>query len=388
MLCLFSPALRYLRYYLLRTILVLCATLTAFFTYGVLGTLDYSLASGGSGVSDQRLVVMHRAGLMQTLPLAYAGRIRQLPGVDAVGHATWLGAFYQQPTNMLMVLAVDPDTWLRQHPDMQLTHEARDAFVSQPGSMLVSKLLAEKFGWGVGDIVPLQSILYPSPSGEPAWRFTVAGVYRSSDNGGGRNYIVTHYSFLNENRNYWKDTVGTLMVTATNDVSMMQLAQQIDELFINTDSPTSTNTDKVFHDEFFAQYGNVLGMIRMTVMVAFASLLIMIASSMALSVRRMSMDISVLKVIGYTDMKIFVFVMLQITMPVFSGAAVGMCLAALVNYAVTRTWPQWLPDVIVPLPVLVQGGVIALAVSCLACLLPIMLALRVQPAKAFRMEQE
>jgi len=63
MLCLFSPALRYLRYYLLRTILVLCATLTAFFTYGVLGTLDYSLASGGSGVSDQRLVVMHRAGL-------------------------------------------------------------------------------------------------------------------------------------------------------------------------------------------------------------------------------------------------------------------------------------------------------------------------------------
>jgi len=46
-----------------------------------------------------------------------------------------------------------------------------------------------------------------------------------------------------------------------------------------------------------------------------------------------------------------------------------------------------LPEVIAPLPVLVQGGVIALVVSLLAGLLPVILALRMQAAEAFRKEQ-
>jgi len=387
MLCSLKLALRYLQHYRLRTISVLCAAVLVFFTYGVLGALYYSLARGGSSVSDRQLVVMHQAGLMQPLPLAHVEGVRQLPGVDAVSHATWMGAFHQQQANMLMVLAVEPDSWFRQHPDMRLTEGARNAFMNQPGSMLVSKPLAAKFGWKVGDIVPLQSILYPAPGGEPAWRFTVAGIYRNRDNGSGRNHVLIHYDFLNANRQYWKDTVGTLLVLAANDVSMAQLAGQIDELFAKTDAPVSTSTDRVFHDELMARYGNIQGMIRAIVVLGFVSLLIMIASMMAFPVRRMSMDVRVLKTIGYTGVQIRVSLMLQIAMPVLAGAIGGMGLAAVTNYTITRTWPQWLPDVITPLPVLVQGGVIALAVSLLAGLLPLILASRVQPAKAFRKEQ-
>ena len=61
-----------------------------------------------------------QSGLMAQLPLAYKARIEALPGVQAVGHATWLGAYYQNQRQMQMVFAVQPQAWLA-HPTCRST---------------------------------------------------------------------------------------------------------------------------------------------------------------------------------------------------------------------------------------------------------------------------
>jgi putative ABC transport system permease protein len=380
-------AFDHLSYYRLRTALMLCGVTLAFLAYGMLGALRYSLDSGEESVSGRRLIVTHRAGLMQTLPLAYLERLRKVAGVGEVGHATWQGAYYREPRQMLVALAVDPEVWLRQHPDMQLSEaQARD-FLRRRDGMLVSRPLARKFGWAVGDVVPLQSILYPPPTGQPAWSYTVSGIFISRDSGGARNYIVTHYDFLNEARPMWRNTVGTFMVTPDASTPAMELAQRIDAAFADGDTPTSTTTDQAFHAEFFAQFGDVVGLIRMVMAVAFVSLLLVVSSGMALSVRQGSHDIGVLKVIGFSNRLVLSVVLAQSGLLMLSGAALGLGTSALVNTLVTRSLPQFLPDLALPLPVLAVGVLIAVLLALAAGSLPAWIAMRVRPVDAFILEQ-
>ncbi|MDT8999857.1 FtsX-like permease family protein [Paucibacter sp. APW11] len=380
-------AWEHLRFHRLRSALLLISIALAFAAYGVLGTLRFSLNSGDDGVSQTRLIVTHQAGLMEPLPLAHLARIRALPGVADVGHATWMGAYFQDQRQMLMLFAVDPAVWIHQHPDMSIGAGAQQAFLSQRNSILVSEALASKFGWRVGDIVPLGSILFSPRNGEAAWPFRVAGVFTSSDDGGGRNYIISHYEYLNEGREFWQNTVGTFMVTASPGHQIQTLAGLIDAEFASSDAPTSSNTDQAFHAEFFAQFGNVALMIKAIIAAAFASLVLVVSSTMALAVRQSTRDIGVLKVLGYSHLRVLRLILLQTAGLILLGATAGLGIAAAVNAAVTRSLPQFMPDVVMPMPVLGEAVLIIVGMGLLIAALPAALALRIRPIQAFAIEQ-
>jgi putative ABC transport system permease protein len=379
--------LEHLRYQRTRSLLLLVTIVLAFATFGILGALRYSLNSGDASVTDRRLIVAHEAGLMQTLPLSYLERIRKLPGVQTVSHATWQGIYYREARDMIMSFAVDPATWLDTHPDMVVTPEARAAFLRERRGMLVSEALAAKYGWKVGDAVPFSSIIYQAPAGEPAWTFIIAGLFRTSDDGGGRNYAVGHYGYLNENRSLWRDSVGTFVVTPRADVPVAQLAQRIDAMFATDTAPTSTTTDRAFHAEFFAQFGDVVSMIQIVIGVTFASLVLVVSSALALSTRQRSRDIGVLRVLGYSNGRVYRLVVGQAALLMAGGAAVGLALAFIFNWRVTAALPQFLPDLGLPLPVLLLAAAIALLLAFVTAAIPTAIALRVKPVEAFAMEQ-
>jgi putative ABC transport system permease protein len=367
--------------------LLLCVSVAlAFMAYGVLGTLRYSLISGDDEVSRSRLIVTHQSGLMETLPLAYLERLRNVPGVAAVGHATWLGVYFQDRRQTLMAFAVDPAAWLLQHPDMQLSDASRKKFVAERDGMLVSQQLADKFGWKPGDQVPLGSILFMPTDGNPVWHYRVSGIFTSTDRGGGRNYIVTHYDYLNQARTFWNNTVGTYMVTAQRGDDVDALAASIDTMFANSDAPTSTDTDQAFHTAFFAQFGNVTLMIKVIVGAAFTSLMLIVTSTLALMVRQATRDIGVLKVIGFSHTRILRMVFFQSGLLVTIGGVAGVAGSAAFNAAITRHLPQFLPDLILPWPVLTEATIIIAAMTIGTGLLPALMALRIRPIDAFAIE--
>lgn len=382
----FLVVLDQLRRQRLHTAVLLASVALTFAAFAVLGSLRYSLDSGEESVSAQRLIVTPQSGLMAQLPLAYKARIEALPGVQAVGHATWLGAYYQNQRQMQMVFAVQPQAWLAQHPDMQVDPGAAQAFFEQRDSMLVSHGLAERYGWKVGDVVPLQSILFQPPPGGPAWSLRIAGLFTSADAGGGRNYIVMHYDTLNTARDLWRDTVGSFMVTAKPGVSLQGLANDIDTMFANTSDPTNSSTDQAFHAEFFAQFGNVTFMIKAVIAAAFGSMMLVVGSTLALVVRQGTRDIGVLKVLGWSHSRVLRLVFWRSGAIVIAGAASGLALGSLFNLLVTRRLSQFMPDVILPWPVLGEALFIAAIVAIVTGLLPALLALRVRPLQALSVD--
>jgi putative ABC transport system permease protein len=379
--------LEQLRHQRLRTWLLLGSVTITFAAYAILGSLRYSLDSGDESISNSRLIITHQSGVMEQLPLGHMAQLQALPGVAAVGHATWLGAYYQDQRQMQMVFAVQPQAWIAQHPDMVVEPAAAEAFYAQKDGMLVARPLAERYGWKVGDVVPLGSILFAPPGREKAWRFRVSGFFTTADSGGARNYIITHYDYLNDARDLWRNTVGSYMVTALPGHSIGDVANTIDAHFATSANPTSSATDQAFHAEFFAQFGNVTFMIQAVVAAAFTSLMMVVGSTLALAVRQASRDIGVLKVLGWGHARVLRLVYWQSGALVIVGAAAGLGLGALFNALVTRKLSHFMPDIVLPLPVLGEAAAIAIGVSLVAALVPALLALRVRPLQALAIDQ-
>lgn len=379
--------LEHLKFFKLRSTLMLVTVVLAFVTFGVLGALRYSLASGDGSISERRLIVAHEAGLMQTLPMAYHQRIKALPGAETVSHGTWQGTYFRESRDMMMSFAVDPATWLASHPDMEMDSRTRIAFLGDRRALLASQALADKYGWKPGAAVPLKSILYPGPGGDPAWTYIYAGSFVSTADGGGRNYAISHYDYLNESRDLWRDSVGTFVVTPKAGVTAQALARDIDALFAEADAPTSTTTDAAFHAEFFAQFGDVVSMIQIIIGVTFTSLMLVVTSGMALSTRQRGRDIGVLRVLGYSNGKVYRLIIGQTCALVVGGAALGLAAAAIFNHWISAEMPQFLPSIGLPTPVIAEAGAIALALALATAIVPTLIALRVRPVEAFKLEQ-
>lgn len=375
----------HLRHFRMRAFLILTTVALAFFAFGVLGALRYSLNSGEADVSESRLIITHRNGILETLPLVGVDRIQEVEGLGTVGHATWMGHFFQTRDNILMSLAVDTNTWLVQHPDMILTQDEVDSFLRTRDGLLVSRALARKFGWSVGDRVPLQSIIYPGPDAG-AWTYTVSGIFTSDEAGGGRNYLVSHYAYLNENRTVWKNMVGTYIATPAAGVPPDVLGRRIDALFETSTHPTSSQTDRAFHNAFFAQFGDIVTLVRSVIGVNFTALIIIVSSSMALSVRQLSRDIGVLRVIGFSNGRIMRLFLGMITFLVLTGAIMGLSGAAAFNRWITNYLPQVIPDVVMPMPVIGEAAGIALLLALLTALIPVIVAVRIRPLDVFKVE--
>ena len=366
-----------------RTLLLLLTIAIAFLVYGVLGALRYSFNSGADEVAQGRLIVTNQQGLMEPLPMAYRARIRSVPGVGAVGHATWFGAYFQTQKQMLMAFAVDPATWLAQHPDMELSPEAARSFLDARDGMLVAEQLARRYNWTVGSVVPLKSILFAPANGERFWSFRVSGLFRSTESGGGRNYIIMHYDYLNENRNVWRNTVGTFMVTPKQGTRIEDLAAAIDAQFATSRTRTASATDRAFHAEFFAQFGNVAMFIRAIVLVSFVSMIFVVASTLTVTIRQRTRDIGVLKTLGFSDPRILRLVYAETLALMFAGGAVGLIIAATAIAVLAARLPTFVPDIGLPGRVIAEAAAIMLAIGLVAGSLPALLALRMRPIAAF-----
>lgn len=378
----FSLIWRYHRFFRLRSLLLTGAVALAFCTFGILGALRYSMNGGDNSIASRRLMVMSDAGALQVLPLSGLDTLRRVEGLRTISYATWTGLYYREKSNMLMSFAVDPATWIDTHPDMEVDEATKQAFLNDRRAILVSAGIAEKFGWKKGDSVPLQSLLFRPPHGEPAWNHIIVGVYYPTQRSGYRNFVVTHYDFLNENRTLWKDTVGSFVITLNPDVTANDASHRIDTAFETSAWPTYTSSDQVFHEEFFAQFGDIVSVIEMVVIVTFGALMLMVSSGMALGVRQRRRDLGIMRVIGYSNAKILRIVVGQTMMVVIVGAVMGMACAFVFNWAITSRYPEVLPHVYLPLPVMAQGFAIGIVLSLLAAAVPARIALRTKPVEA------
>ena len=363
----------------IRTTLTIGSFAVAMFLFGLLAAVRAGFRQGVEVAGADRLVVVGRTGLIQPLPLPYMERIRRLPGVKDVAHVTWFGGVYQDPKNFFAQFVIEPEDWRRLYPEYAVPDAQWQDFLADRQGVVIGQKLAQRFGWKIGDRVPLKA---PGYLGGTAWEFNVRAVYRGTrkSDDEGQLWLQQKY-FYEKAPNYWKGIVGWYVVRVTDPAQAVAVTKTIDAEFANSAGETRTQTESAFASSFMKQMGNIEFLIVAIGTIVFFTLLLVTGNTMAIAVRERTAELAVLKAVGYSDRFVLGLVLAESLLIAALGGAVGLWLASIVaGMDITSgILPTYLSGAAIA-----AGGVMALATGVLAGLLPAVSAMRMQIVSALR----
>jgi putative ABC transport system permease protein len=298
-----------------RTLFTSLSIFVAFVLFGLLMAIRNAFSYGAEIAGADRLMMFHKVSFGQPLPLAYKTEIASTPGVAAVTHATWFGGVYQDPKNRFVQLAVDGESFLAMHANYLLPSEQREGWLTNRTGCIVGRDLAKRFGWKVGDRIPLRR-----PDGS-AWAFTVDGIFDSGRDGTSANQMFLHYAYLNERQSRNRDHVGWYLVRVADPARAAELADALDARFANSAYETKTATEKAFLQAWANQIGDIGSIMIAVLGTVLFTILLVVGNTMAQAIRERTSELAVLKTLGFTDSRVLGLVLLEsMLLAVVSGA--------------------------------------------------------------------
>ena len=284
----------------LRTVLTTLSIATAFLLFGLLAAVRAALSFGAEIAGADTLMMFQKVSLARPLPIGHYGQIASTPGVASVTHATWFGGVYLDSKNWFPQMAVDARSFLEMHPDYRVAPEARRAWLADRSGSIVGRDVATRFGWKVGDRIPLRSASWPTPDGAP-WTFTIHGIYEAGRPGADLSQMFFHNQYLNETRTRTRDTVGWYIIRVTQPEVAGDVAADLDSRFANSPDETKTATTKAFLQAWASQIGDIGTIVIAVVSMVFFTILLVTGTTMAQAVRERTRDLGVLKALGFSD---------------------------------------------------------------------------------------
>ncbi len=368
-----------------RTLLTAGSILIAFLMFGLLSALEKAFTAGVDIAGVDRLVTIHKVSLIQLLPRAYYNRIRAIEGVREVTHATWFGGYYKEPKNFIPTFPVDAETYLKIYPEYEMPPEQRTAFMEDRTGAAIGHVLADRYGWQVGDRVPIRSEIFRQADGSDTWEVTVRAIYRPKDDQGDPTAFMMHYDFFNESLpDGARDTAGWYVIQVEDPDRSAEVAQAIDDRFANSAAETKTSTEKAFAAGFAKQVGDIGAIVTAIVTAVFFTMLLVTANTMGQSVRERTNELAVLKTLGFTNTSVTVLVLLEALAITLVGGVIGLGLAWFIIFAGGDALRQFLPVFYLPWQDIAAGGALMLAFGLIAGALPAGQALRLRIADALR----
>ena len=202
-----------------------------------------------------------------------------------VAHLNWFGGYYQEPKNFLIVFAVEPQSLHgRLCAAISISRRTRARrFLRERTGALVGEAMARKWGWKVGDRVPIVSNIFSQQNGSRTWDLTIVGIIKAKKPQIDTNFMVFQYGYFDETRSFGKDQIGWMVLQTTSPSENDKVAKAIDALFANSSYETATDTEKAFNKAFVAQIGNIALIVTLVVGAAFVTILMIVGNTMALT---------------------------------------------------------------------------------------------------------
>jgi putative ABC transport system permease protein len=364
-----------------RTTFTVLSVAVAFLLFGLLGAVRAAFSFGAEAAGTDVLMTFQKISLAQPLPLALRPRIAATPGVAAVTHATFFNGIYQDRRQWFPQMAVDAATFLDMHPEYRLPADQRRAWLADRAGCLVGRGVADRFGWRVGDRIPLQHPSLPRAGG--AWVFTIDGIYEAGRPGTDLSQMFFHYEYLNEVRTVRRDTVGWYVVRVSDPAQAAAVAARLDAQFANSTDETRTATARAFVQAWASQIGDIGAIVSSIATAVLFMLLLVIGNTMAQSIRERTRELAVLKTLGLTDVRVLGLVLAESVGLALAGGALGLGLAVAI---VARGDPTGglLPAFYLPLRDLLTGGALVIGLGLVAGAVPAWLASRLRIVDALR----
>jgi putative ABC transport system permease protein len=362
----------------IRTVFTLLSIFIAFMLFGIVMTVRNAFSLGIDVAGNDRLVLINKITLIMPLPISYMQRIQQTPGVEAVTHQTWFNGAYQQPNNVLNMMAVEPDTFLEIYKEFKVPPEQLEAWMADRQGIIVGKDIAARHGWKLGQRIP-----FISPAWEPKepWEFNVSGIY-DAGSGVDKSSIFLKYEYLKENQGEETGDVGWYIVKIADPAQATEIGKTFDAMFANSGSETKTTTEKGFIEGFAKQIGDIGAItvaIASTVLFMFG---MVAASTMVQSVRERTSELAVLKTLGFPDGRILLLVLAESLFITVVGGGLGLAAAWL--YVQQGDPTNVLPIFELPQKDIVIGVVLMVLMGLFAGLAPALGAMRLKITDALR----
>lgn len=361
-----------------RTLLTLLSVVAAFLLFGMLDSVRVAFNSGGSVDGANRLIVSSRLSITQSLPVNLASRIESVQGVRKVTYAMWFGGIYRDPKDFFPNFSI-ADNYFDVYTDFVVPPDQLKAFQANRTGAVVGEALAKKFGWKIGDTIPLQATIFPR-GGSNDWPLQVSALFRAKDrkNLGAENQLMLHWKYFDESNDYIKSQVSWFTVQMADPNQASRVAQAIDAISANSDHETKSQTESAFQQAFAKQFADI-GLIVTAIMGAvFFTLLLLTGNTMAQAVRERVPELAILKTLGFKDGTVLTLVMVESVLLIVLGGLIGLGLAALLMPGVSAASQGAITLPTVPTQTWIIGLVLMLVIGIVVGLLPALRAKRLK----------
>jgi len=365
----------------LRLMLTIGSFAVALFLFAFLAVVKDAFGHGADVANANRLVTINRVSIIQPLPLSYGDRIRAIPGVQAVTHDNWFGGVYQDERNFFPQFVIDPQNQRTVYPELIVPEDQWKNFLRDRQGAIAGARTAARFGWKVGDRIPIRGVIW----GAGAWEFNLDGIYHGKSPKDDETQFWFQWDYFTEHvPDRVKGLVGWYTVKLNSPDDALRVSKAIDTQFANSPYETKTETESAFAASWVKQFGNIEFLILTIGTVVFFTLLLVTGNTMAISVRERTNELGVLKAIGFSDGRVLLFVLAESLLIALIGGVFGLLLAMGAIPVLGTALNGLLPNLVLSKAMLGLGIAFALSVGFCAGLLPGIGAMRLRVINALR----
>ncbi|MFZ5844786.1 MAG: ABC transporter permease [Pseudomonadota bacterium] len=379
---LFKTALRNAWRHRLRAVLTVVGLVIAILAFGLLRTVVDAWYAGADAASNARLITRNSVSLVFPLPISYRDRIRQVEGVDKVSWAFWFGGIYIDERNFFPQFAVG-GPYFEQYPEFQLDEAEKKAFLVDRRGAIAGRKLAERFGWQVGDVIPIRGTIF---SGN--WTLVLRGIYDGKEAGTDESQFFLHWDYVNEEmkrrRAGWADRAGIFVVSIDDAGQAAEVSEAVDKLFRNSLAETLTETEKAFQLGFVSMTEAILVAIEIVSYVVILIIMAVMANTMAMAARERTAEYATLKALGFGPDVIAWLIVLESLVLCAFGAGIGLLLTFPFADWFGKAVENVLPIFLVSTQTLWMQLASALIVALVAAALPALRARRIKIVDGLR----
>lgn len=360
----------------IRTSLTILSVLVAFLLFALLSAIGYAFKAGEDVAAAERLVVIHKISLINPLPISYESRIASMEGIESVTHASWFGGYYQEPRNQFAQFPVDPREYFAMYPEFQMPEEQLDAWEKNRTGAVVGRELADRYGWEVGDRIPIQSTIWPQADGNRTWEFEIEGIFGTSKPRQSTAMMLFQYDYFDEARQFGEGLVGWYVLRVAPGADPVEASEAIDRQFANSPAETETSTEAAFAASFAKQFGNIALIVTLILGAVFFTLLLVSGNTMSQSVRERIAELAVLKTVGFTDRSVLAIVLSESVLIMAIGGLLGLGLGWLAIQGIVQMLGAFLPGIHLTTTALATAVLLMVGAGVVAGIFPALKAMR------------
>lgn len=274
-----------------RTLLTVSSLVVSLFLIISLATVLTEFERGSAESNPSRLMSRHSVSLAFLLPIGDIQRIQTVQGVKAVMPFTWFGGIYKDEKNFFANFATDPRKMREIYPELKMSDAEWQAFIADRQGAIVGKKLQILYGFSPGQRITLKS---------PIYNKDVEFIIRGICTGGDEKTLFFQHDYLSELAPEWaKDRAGMFAMIANSPEDVPRIGQEVDAMFVNTDAPTKTESEREFAASFEAMTGGIKQFLYAIMAAITFSLVLVMGNTMAMTVRERTKEVGTLKAIGF-----------------------------------------------------------------------------------------